>query len=540
MYRRTCDLCGVEKIGVYAPDKPYRVYCAKCWWGDGWEGGTYGRDYDFSRPFFAQFRDLMREAPLLSRFVYEDTITNSEYTNMAGYMKDCYLTFNAGSKTGPVERLYYSEHSSGAHDCYDVAYAEKSELCANSVNIQNCYKVFFSRDVESSRDSWFLNCCSGCDNCFGCVNLRNKKYHIFNQPYSKEEYEKKLKELGWDPGSQESLARLRKMSEDAWASGPQKYIHGLRNLNASGDYVFNSKNVQHAFAVNASENSRYIAFITQGAKDCYDWTQYGDGGELIYDTVQSGEGVYNNRFGWTVWRQTKNSEYGILNVTLSDCFGCVALRNKQFCILNKQYSEEEYHALKAKIIAHMNEMPYVDAQGRTWKYGEFFPPELSPFAYNETTAWDEFPLSEEEAKAKDYPWLDKEKYKKSYPVTLAAAGLPDHIDQADDSVLKEVIGCADCGKPYQIIRQEVDFYRAHQLPLPRLCLDCRYAERRKAVNPMRLWPRRCECLSGRGSYKNAIAHFHGEGPCPNEFETSYAPDRPELVYCEACYQKEVA
>ena len=31
----------------------------------------------------------------------------------------------------------------------------------------------------------------------------------------------------------------------------------------------------------------------------------------------------------------------------------------------------------------------------------------------------------------------------------------------------------------------------------------------------------------------------GGGKCTNEFETSYAPERPEIVYCESCYQKEV-
>jgi len=27
--------------------------------------------------------------------------------------------------------------------------------------------------------------------------------------------------------------------------------------------------------------------------------------------------------------------------------------------------------------------------------------------------------------------------------------------------------------------------------------------------------------------------------CTNEFETPYAPDRPEIVYCEECYNKEI-
>jgi len=45
----------------------------------------------------------------------------------------------------------------------------------------------------------------------------------------------------------------------------------------------------------------------------------------------------------------------------------------------------------------------------------------------------------------------------------------------------------------------------------------------KFRNPLRLWTRQCM----------------REG-CPNTFETSYAPDRPEIVYCEQCYLKEVA
>ncbi len=42
-----------------------------------------------------------------------------------------------------------------------------------------------------------------------------------------------------------------------------------------------------------------------------------------------------------------------------------------------------------------------------------------------------------------------------------------------------------------------------------------------------------------GVYMNTGEHHHGKGRCPNEFETSYAPDRPEIVYCESCYQSEV-
>ena len=62
------------------------------------------------------------------------------------------------------------------------------------------------------------------------------------------------------------------------------------------------------------------------------------------------------------------------------------MRNNSYCILNKQYTKEEYEALVSKIIEQMNTMPYVDKNGVTYKYGEFFPIELSPFGYNETVA----------------------------------------------------------------------------------------------------------------------------------------------------------
>src|SRR3989344_5953779 len=46
IYKYTCGLCGSKKIGVYAPDKPYTVYCSKCWWSDKWGALDFGRDYD--------------------------------------------------------------------------------------------------------------------------------------------------------------------------------------------------------------------------------------------------------------------------------------------------------------------------------------------------------------------------------------------------------------------------------------------------------------------------------------------------------------
>ena len=61
-----------------------------------------------------------------------------------------------------------------------------------------------------------------------------------------------------------------------------------------------------------------------------------------------------------------------------------------------------------------------------------------------------------------------------------------------------------------------------KIPIPRICPECRHIERFKNRGPNKLWHRQC-------MKKN----------CNNEFETSYAPDRQEIVYCESCYNKEV-
>lgn len=96
---------------------------------------------------------------------------------------------------------------------------------------------------------------------------------------------------------------------------------------------------------------------------------------------------------------------------------------------------------------------------------------------------------------------------------------------------------------FRIIPDELQFYRQHNLPLPQLCPNCRHYERLQRMEPLRLWKRSCQCsgmASNNGVWKNSAVHFHGGGMCSNEFQTPYAPDRPETVYCEQCYNAEIA
>ena len=88
--------------------------------------------------------------------------------------------------------------------------------------------------------------------------------------------------------------------------------------------------------------------------------------------------MYNCRFCWECWPENKNLEYALYCSNSSNLFGCVGVKKKEYCILNKQYSKEEYEDLRTRIAEQMLTMPYKDSKGYEYPYGEFLPVEFSP------------------------------------------------------------------------------------------------------------------------------------------------------------------
>ncbi len=513
-YKRDCALCGKNVLTNFAPDKEFVVYCQPCWWSDKYDAGSYGMDYDPHRHFFEQLQELMRKAPWAALSTGYTTLVNSDYVNEAAYAKNSYLIFNADYN----ENCLYAFTIDHCKDAMDANLLESSELCYELINCEKCFKAFFSEDCISCTNVYFSKNLSGCNDCFGCVNLRNKKYHIWNEPCTKEEYEKKLEDLRLD-----SFAAVSKLREEAyrfWKKYPHKFMQGVHNVNVSGDYVWESKNSHFMYQTRSVEDGKYSQFMTLGpAKDIMDQTQWGNGVQRIYETLGAGEGADFIRFCMCSWSESRENEYSIYAISSSYLFGCVNMRKKKFCILNKQYSEEEYRALRGKIIADLDANPYVDAKGRVWKYGEFLPYDLSPFEYNETTAAELYPLSKEGVLDNGFRW--REPVKSLHAVTLATDKIPDSIQKTEGSITKEILGCILCEKPFRIVPMELELLRRFNLPLPRACSNCRHLARVARTNPPRLWTRNC-------------------GKCGKEIQTSYAPERPEVVYCEQCYQTEVA
>lgn len=542
LYKRRIG--GKNLISMYSEDKPFKVMEDREWWSDAHDFLEYGQDYDFSKPFFVQFRNLMETVPLPHLQRDYATMHNSDYCNAASALKNCYLLAQADHD----ENCGYGWSVENTKDSFDLTYVNKSELCYEGTDLKNCYRCVFSDACEDSHDLYFSKDCIGCQHCLGCIGLRGKSYHIFNQPYSKEEYEAKLKTL--DISSRSGFQKTKADAEAFFLFQPRKFMHERLTDDVSGDYIYQARDVHHTFTAEKAEHCKYcfqLRYVTNGTTNSYDYSVFGVGADLMYECAWCGLDSSGLKFCfWDYASQDQTYCFGCHGS--KNLFGCIGLRHKQYCILNKQYSKEEYETLVAKIIDHMNTRPFKDAGGAEYRYGEFFPMELSPFAYNETIAQQFFPLVKESAHKRSLAW--KEADKRDYGIDIEADRLPDNSKDIPPDIDQKVIGCEHkgscahgCTEAFRLIPLEVQFYKRMELPLPRLCPTCRHYERFERRNPPKLWKRQCTCAglkSENGSYANTIRHFHEQTRCPNSFETSYAPDRPEIVYCEQCYQAEVA
>ena len=508
LYKVNSAKSGKNTISMYGPDSPYIIYNHEEWWSDDWDAKNYGRDFDFSRPFFEQLFDLWKAVPHYA--LMNNASENCEYSNMAWRSKNCYFIFGCIEN----ENCDYGHLLWNSRDSIDCLYLFKSELCYESIDCINCNRLLYSQDCENCSDSIGLFDCRGCNDCIGCVGLQQKSYHIFNKPVTKEEYAKFLKEHPLtDPLSIKNILEER---EKVRLELPHRFYFGTRNNDVSGNHIINSKNVHHSFDIKGGENSKF-GFTVRTFKDSYD-ISFNPDIEESYQVMASGKG--NNLLVCHLCNSSTYAFYSEHCYNSHNIFGCQGLKSSEYCILNKQYTKEEYEKLKIKIIEHMKE---------TGEWGLWFPVWMSTFAYNESIVNEYTPRTKSEALALGYQWKD------DLPITIgqetiAYDELPNDPASYGNELLKNVLKCDECGRNYRFIEREIVFYKRLNLPLPRCCFNCRHQRRMDLRLPRKLWHRQCMCDK---------KHVHHEGHCDIEFETSYAPDRPEIIYCEKCYQQEI-
>ncbi|MFA6274321.1 MAG: hypothetical protein WC662_04120 [Candidatus Paceibacterota bacterium] len=521
LFKRKCDVPGHNEmlISFIHPDEKVKVYDSQYWWSDDWDSLSYGREYDFSKPFFNQWKELRDVFPI--QHLSNIHAVNSDYCNVADASRNSYMC----SGSWHIENTFYSNRISEIKDSLDLYVTHRSELCYEDIICSDCYHLLYSIDCKSCVDSYFLYDCVGCTNCFGCTNLRSKSYCMWNEQLSREEYMKKISEL--DLTDYNIILELKKKFIELQIKAIHRFAIQIKATNSTGDNLEGTKNCFNCFDASGKiEDSKYSHWLAKEVKDTYDSGPGIGYAELVYESFDTGIGNFRNLFTSVVY-SCNDVEYSFSCHGCSNLFGCIGLRNKKYCILNKQYTKEKYEKLISKIKKQMMEIPYIDKKGRVYKYGEFFPAELSTFCYNETQAQDYFPITKEKALNIGYRW--REKKLNEYEITIESKNLPNKLNEVDESIFDEVIGCKNrghesnfCRRAYKITNNEFLLYKKIGVPLPRKCFFCRHEERLRMRNPMKLWHRKCM----------------NDG-CENEFETSYAPERPEIIYCESCYNKEV-
>jgi hypothetical protein len=496
LYKRNCSMTGEPVISVFSPDKDLLVYRTEAWRGDAWDGRDYGIDYDFSKPFFEQFAALQRMVPHMALLNVNGE--NSEYCNITTGNKNCYLVFGGDF----CEDCRYSVFSMHCRDVSDVYWVNGSELVYDTLDSENCYNIRYSQKAFGCRDSSFLFECRNCENCFGCVGLVGKKYHIFNKPYPPEEYKEKIKAMRLDTWS--GVENMRKEFTEFKLQFPHRYVKIINSEHCTGDDISGAKNCENCFGIyGPAEDLKDIFLGGWGLNDSASSDHIGHKAELFYEMLGSIDGSHCAfcTFSWS----SQDTFYCNFVLNSHDLFGCSNLKRAEYCILNKQYSKEDYFALRGRIVEHMKS---------TGEWGQFFPAKNSLFAYNETVAQDYFPLTKEAALAQGLRWFDEEKR------ALTPNDLPDSIHDITDEILSKTLVCEKTGRPYKIIPSELKLYRQMEIPIPRYAPETRNEIRIASRNPIQTWTRQC-------------------AKCAKPIETTYAPDRPEKVYCEACYLAEI-
>lgn len=491
LYRRKSDFSGESIVSMYHSEAPFPVYTKEEWLSDKWDAMKYGREIDWSSGFFEQFHELQKIVPRASLAVFTNT-ENADFCNYVGDAKNCYLCFGSIF----VEDCMYGNpyYSKNCVDCFLV---RKSELAYECIDCEELYHCLYLQDCYECTDCYFGYDLKGCRDCIGCVGLRKKQYYIFNKQYSREDYEKFSKDFSFC--DKEKAALVEKKVDELKIGHPRLAAVILNSENVSGNYIFNSKNCFNCFQVSQNEDCSYNIQTTT-SKDCYDMN-YTEENELCYEYL----GNYRNyKALFCALPYGCNEIYYCDYVTnCKNCFGCVGLKNMEYCILNKQYSEDEYKELLPRLIKLMQ-----DHQ----EWGEFFPIKYSPFAYNESVADDYYPLSKDEVLKRGYRWKDEDKTEFK-PASFAP---PEKIEDVKDDICDEILACEITGRNYKIMSAELKFYRQMKLPIPRR----HFIERHKARLAKRLryetYDRKCD-------------------KCGIGVKSAYRKTGIEKIYCEKCY-----
>ena len=337
-----------------------------------------------------------------------------------------------------------------------------------------------------------------------CWNLRGKSYCIENVQYTREEYLKKL-EL-FNLGSYSTVLNFKKRLEEI---AKEEVVHrenfNLKTHNSDGDNLTNTKDCHNCYIINDSEDCYNVM---RGMKSKSSIYISGCWFSELMGNCSSCVGGYAEKY--CAWSSSRYSEYLDICLECEYCFGCVGIKKKKYCILNKQYSKESFDELRTRIIEDMK---------RRGEYGKFLPYSMSAGPFNFSTSFLYFPDTKKEdiLKLGGY-WED---INESNIQGLQTSGLPDSIDDINEDICSQALICPETGWRFNIAKNELSFYKQNNIPLPRYHFDVRIKNNLKYTTVLQSYPYNC---------------FY----CKKEIHAYYPKDWGyKKVACEECYLREI-
>jgi hypothetical protein len=305
-----------------------------------------------------------------------------------------------------------------------------------------------------------------------CWNLRNKEYYFKNEQLSRDEYEKKVAE--YDLGSAQGVQRTRAEFEALREKFIVKASHQINCENCVGDYLVDCKGCDEIYFSDGCEDSQDVLRGTEDI-NCFD-AVVGGKIELCYNVLQPSYS-YKCAFGVSCNKcnEVYLSEYCD---NCENCVGCISLRRGKNCILNKEYSEEEYGSLKEHIFAELRE---------SRSFEEFFDPRKSPFKYEETIADLYFPES----------------------------------GFSGEKICDEEGRCAFCKRGLQFADAEKRIYEKMKVRLPEACFNCRIQLLSRPYSVVEMEKGECTGCGAEVMRGKSVARKFGK------------------LYCDECYKKEL-
>jgi len=496
----------------------------------------YGAEY--SGDFLSDIQKLFTQVPIPSKLIAN--MENAEYCNQETDDKNCYL--NAGGHFN--EDSMYNTYALRTKRTVDNYRVRDSEQIYRSMNIYKSQKIFFSQFIENSFNILFSYDLVGCQNALFCHGLRNSNYSYKNKVLPKEEretiatqYKNKMKSYTW-------LQEILREYEEFILQFPKKAIQNTNTENVTGNAISNSKDIYFSTSGEESESVMYANIYTE-LKDCAEIESIGRAQRSynIASAMQLNHSIVCSH----IFSETHTAFYAYSLQWGSNLLWCIGLNNKSNFILNKNYDEQSRNQLATKI--------FQELQSKN-KLGDFFDLELSPFPYNDTVAYEYYPVQkiinqwQEKILNPNGIWTvivaDPEKFisdaildfggeekikikrrTKELEINISANmnsiqanEIPDNIENITDEILQKAIICSISGRPFRIVKPELDFHRKHKIPLPRTHPDIRHQQKIQNRPGRELFLRTCN-------------------KCWIKTMSIYPENTNFKVYCETCYDKEI-